>query len=73
MKKFNGKYRIPSARAQWWDYRNDGAYFITICTKNREFDFGNIENGKLHLANLGVIVDVLWHEIPNHAKKCDIG
>lgn len=36
MDKFHGKYRIPSARAPWWDYGQNGFYFITICTKNRE-------------------------------------
>jgi putative transposase len=33
--KYQGKYRIPSARLQNWDYGSDGAYFITICAKNR--------------------------------------
>ena len=40
--KFQNKYRIPSARLQNWDYASDGAYFITICTKNREHYFGEI-------------------------------
>ena len=35
MEKFKGKYRIPSARLQTWNYGWNGAYFITICTKNR--------------------------------------
>jgi REP element-mobilizing transposase RayT len=73
MKKFNGKYRIPSARAQWWDYSRDGIYFITICAKNHEFYFGDIENGKMYLSNVGVIADILWHEIPNHAKNITLG
>lgn len=34
--KFQNKYRIPSARAQWWDYRHTGAYFETIVTHDRE-------------------------------------
>jgi len=41
---FNNKYRISSARLQAWDYGNAGMYFITICTKNREFYFGEIFN-----------------------------
>ncbi len=73
MKKFKDKYRIPSARAQWWDYSRDGVYFITICTGQREFYFGDIENGKMNLSNLGVLADVLWHEIPNHAKNVTLG
>jgi REP element-mobilizing transposase RayT len=39
--KFQNKYRISSARAKWHDY-NGGAYFITVCTKNREHFFGEI-------------------------------
>ena len=42
MDKFKNKYRIASARLQSWDYGDDGAYFITICTKNREHFFGEI-------------------------------
>ena len=40
--KFQGKYRIPSARLQGYDYGQNGAYFITICTKNRIHYFGEI-------------------------------
>jgi len=40
--KFQDIYRIPSARAVWWDYRNDATYFVTICTAGREHYFGEI-------------------------------
>jgi putative transposase len=69
MKKFRDKYRIPSARAQWWDYGNDGAYLITICTKNRECYFGNVVDAKMQLSHIGLLADVFWHEIKNHAKN----
>lgn len=42
MDKFNNKYRIPSARLKNWDYGSNGAYFITICTHNRQHFFGKI-------------------------------
>jgi len=32
--KYQNKYTIPSARLQNWNYGNEGAYFITICTLN---------------------------------------
>jgi hypothetical protein len=73
MDKYKNKYRIPSARATWWDYGWAGAYFITICTKNREHYFGEIRNGKMHLSHWGVLADVLWHEIPHHAKNVELG
>lgn len=39
---FKNKYRIPSARLQTWNYADQGMYFITICTANRECYFGNV-------------------------------
>jgi putative transposase len=42
MEKFQNKYRIPSARLQNWDYGANGAYFITICTKNMTHFFGEV-------------------------------
>jgi REP element-mobilizing transposase RayT len=73
MDKYKNKYRIPSARATWWDYGWAGAYFITICTQNREHYFGEIHSGTMHLSHLGVLADVLWHEIPNHSKNVTLG
>ncbi len=73
MAKFQNKYRNESARAQWWDYGNEGAYFITICTKNREHFFGEIINGIMHLSHLGVLADAFWHEIPHHSPNVKLG
>jgi len=42
MKKFQNKYRIPSARLQNWDYGANGAYFITICTDKMKCLFGHV-------------------------------
>ena len=58
--KFQNKYRIQSSRLQNWDYRWAGAYFITICTKNREHYFGEIENGEIILSEIGRIVEQEW-------------
>ncbi len=73
MEKFQNKYRIQSARLQKWDYGWAGAYFITICTKNREHYFGKITNGKMHLSGAGILGDVFWHDIKNHAKNVELG
>ena len=40
--EFQSKYRISSTRLQNWDYGWSAAYFLTICTKNRECYFGYI-------------------------------
>jgi len=67
--KFKNTYRIASARRQKWDYRWDASYFITICTKNRAHYFGEINNGKMELSHLGILADVFWNEITNHANS----
>ena len=71
--KFQNKYRIASARLPNWDYTSNGAYFITICTKDRIPYFGRIENKKMILSNMGIIADLMWHEIKNHAKNIELG
>ncbi len=71
--KFKNKYRTSSARLQTWNYAWDAAYFVTICTKNREHYFGEIENAVMNLSGIGIIADVLWHEIKNHAKNVQLG
>lgn len=42
MKKFQNKYRIPSARAAWWDFGTDAACFVTLGTAHRTHFFGEI-------------------------------
>lgn len=71
--KFQNKYRILSARLQNWNYASEGAYFITICTKDRIHYFGEIENQIMILSNIGVIADLMWYEIKNHAKNIELG
>jgi putative transposase len=71
--KYQNKYRIASARLQNWDYASEGAYFITICTKDRRHYFGAVKNGKMVLSNAGVIANLMWHEIKNHGKNVELG
>jgi len=71
--KYQNKYRIASARLQTWDYRWAGAYFITICSKNREHYFGKIINKKMELSHVGVIANLLWYEIKNHSINIELG
>ena len=71
--KFRGKYRIASARLQSWDYGSNGMYFITVCTGDRNHFFGEVVQGKMILSHVGIIADVLWYEIKNHAKNIELG
>lgn len=63
---YNNKYRIESSRLKKWDYKSEGIYFITICTKFMDPVFGYVNNGKMVLSEIGNIVDKYWCDIPNH-------
>ena len=65
MGKYQNKYRIPSVRLAGWDYANNAAYFITICTKNRIHFFGCIKNHKMVLSEMGKTAEAYWYEILN--------
>jgi len=69
MDKYQNKYRVESARLQHYDYGQSGLYFITICTANHEHLFGDIIDDEMQLSHIGVLADVLWHEIKNHSKN----
>ncbi|MCU0349438.1 MAG: transposase [Flavobacterium sp.] len=71
--KFQNKYRISSARLQTWDYSNNGAYFITICAKNRHHFFGQIKNEEMRLSEIGKLAAQFWYEIPNHFPFVELG
>ena len=60
VEKFQNRYRTASARLQNWDYGSNAAYFITICTHNRENYFGEIENGKMKPSEIGNIAEQEW-------------
>jgi REP element-mobilizing transposase RayT len=55
-----------SIRLQGYDYANAGAYFVTICCKNRKCLFGKIVSGKMILNEHGEIATQHWHSIPQH-------
>lgn len=63
--KYQNKYRIASARAPWWNYGWNAAYFITICTHNRDHFFGEIVNETMRLSPVGALAHQYWQEIPD--------
>ncbi len=53
-------------RLKDYDYSSNGGYFITICTKDRECFFGEINNGKIELNNIGEMAQKIWEKIPEY-------
>ena len=55
-----------SIRLQGYDYTKIGAYFVTICTFQREALFGDVIDGQMQLNRIGQIITSLWQAIPHH-------
>ena len=51
-------------RLQGYDYTQSGAYFITICTDQKECIFGKIDSGAMQLSPLGEIAYYQWLQLP---------
>jgi len=45
---------------QGYDYTQAGAYFVTICTRDRECLLGKVVNGMVHLNETGRLVESVW-------------
>jgi len=61
-----------SIRLKGFDYTKQGAYFITICTNNRDNLFGEIVSDKIILNEYGEIANAVWKKIPNHFPNVEL-
>lgn len=52
--------RLPS-----YDYSQEGAYFITLCTEARASLFGEVNDGAIRLSRIGQIVQDEWERTPH--------
>ncbi|MBX6362113.1 MAG: transposase [Acidobacterium ailaaui] len=66
MKHDPNKHHRRSIRLQGYDYSSPGAYFITICTQNRESLFGDVVDGEMVWNEFATIAQRCWLEIPCH-------
>jgi len=69
--KFKDRYRIPSTRAAWHDYLG-GAYFVTICTKDREFSLGKIEDEQMYLSEIGKYAEEQFQDVSSNYPYAEI-
>lgn len=54
-----------SIRLKGYDYSQAGLYFITICTQNRKWLFGEIKDGEMILNDAGEMVKHWYYELNN--------
>jgi putative transposase len=61
-----------SIRLKGYDYSLASAYFITICTQDREPVFGKIDKGEVKLNEFGQIAHEQWRQIPNRFDNVEL-
>lgn len=59
-----GRHR-RSIRLPGFDYSQLGAYYITVCTKDRECLFGQVLNRQMQLSQAGRIIQEVWDGLPH--------
>ena len=63
--------RRKSLRLRQFDYTQAGAYFVTVCTRNRRCLFGNVVGGEMELNDFGRTADITWAAIPRHFSHAE--
>ena len=66
---YKNKYRTKSVRWQGYDYSQEGFYFVTICTKDRELFFGDVVNGEMRFSEIGRMANKCWRKIIQRYKN----
>jgi len=60
------KHDRRSIRLRGHDYASPGAYFVTICTQDRQCLFGDVVGGDMQLNDGGRVAEECWWAIPKH-------
>ena len=63
MKYDPNKHHRRSIRLRCYDYSQERAYYITICTQNRECLFGDVVDREMALNDAGKMIKTVWDEI----------
>lgn len=58
------QYHRRSIRLKEYDYSQEGYYYVTLCTHNRQCIFGEIIEEQMQLNHLGQIAQQNWNKIP---------
>ncbi len=73
-RKYNPEiHHRRSIRLKEYDYSQPGFYFITLCIKNREHLFGEINNDKMLLNDVGKIIMQEWEKTPQIRNNVKLG
>ncbi|MCK5912820.1 MAG: transposase [Desulfuromusa sp.] len=61
-----------SIRLRDYDYSTAGAYFVTICTFERECLLGDVVNGEMRLSDMGQLVAPIWDSLGQRYPDAEV-
>src|SRR5690348_5508388 len=64
--------RRKRLRLREYDYATPGAYFVTICARERKSLFGAVADQEMRLNSLGRIVERCWFDLRDHYPQIDL-
>ena len=62
-----------SIRLRDYDYSSAGAYFVTVCTRNRECLLGEVVEGEMVPNDAGRWVQTAWDALPDRFAGLELG
>jgi putative transposase len=72
--KFNPQiHHRRSIRLTGYDYAQEGAYFVTLCTENRACIFGEMNDGLMQYTQLGMIAHNEWYKTSGIRNNVALG
>jgi putative transposase len=61
-----------SIRLKSYDYSQEGVYYVTICTQQRECLFGEVRCDEMQLSHAGRAIQMAWEELPRRFEGVDL-
>jgi putative transposase len=61
-----------SIRLKGYDYKQAGAYFITVCTQDRACFFGNVVDGEMLSSDSGRVAQAAWSDLPGRFQNINL-
>lgn len=67
------QFHRRTLRLKDFDYSQAGAYFVTICTKNHQCLFGEIQQREMQLNAIGRVVSAQWQQLTSRFPDLELG
>ena len=68
----SGIHKRRSIRLQGYDYSQAGAYYFTVCTRDRKCLFGEVVDSQIHVNRTGQTIQTVWDNLPQFYEGIEL-